>query len=467
MDLPFDLEVKYTVEPPSSINREGKVKILDFLMCQGLPILPEDFDWAVVSKEGRITKRIAKHYFKADKTKIDPAVITQVGNMVDMFAMKVQRYTIDFTDDFNWNAGDFGDSDSCFWGGRSVAREMLKRAGCIAIRIFEPARLGNGFKGVGRAWMAPHKPEQNNWLIWNAYGPHDLRKIARIFACFINAGAGVRISLRNFGDSTDTFYINNGTGMLIGPAVTKYMDYDFKLVAPKPKCHCYSCEEPLWYDEEIYMLGEDAFCLGCYEEQSMVCDNCHELMSESQSAIVMTESHSYESWCPACVTNTFYCGECSEYRPVSMMTDVEGVCSDCEEHLETCDQCSNRMLSRYLYRVVDKAGDFMKICYSCFGSASHVFCEFCGATMSVANSHQHKADPTNRYCGKCIKDLRCCVRCNSIYRALDGERHRKICAGCRVIRRCKRCETQFRVMYESETRRYCWGCFHTLNTTQD
>jgi len=189
------------------IDREGQQKISARLSEAGV-VLPADFCWDFLTREGKFAKRVKKlaHH---QGVKLDDALVAAVGKIAEEHSLLGDLY-FDLTCQFDWQAGDFGDEGSCFWGSRAKARELLQKAGAQAIRFYDPA----SGQGIGRAWVIE---TQYGTVCFNAYGPISLRKVAKVLALHLGHDPdSVRpVALINEHEAGGLIYINGGSGYLI------------------------------------------------------------------------------------------------------------------------------------------------------------------------------------------------------------------------------------------------------------
>lgn len=195
-----------------------------------LPGLPDDWDWrwsvSTGDYRGKFPKRLSQYYYKAFGLKAPEGFLVQVGNIARAHSEDRSAYYFDFTDSFDWHAGDFGDDGSCFWGGggNSYARVMLRDNGARAIRFYSSADPAAA--GVARAWIAPLEAE-GLYIVFNGYGfpGYATLAIARVFAQFMERSYR-RLNLVNIGDTSGTLWINSGMGYVVGhSAAIAEMDF--------------------------------------------------------------------------------------------------------------------------------------------------------------------------------------------------------------------------------------------------
>ena len=114
---------------PTEIEEEGRRRIGSLLTDYNLPPLPEGWNWSRLVRtgefRGRFPRRVATYYKKVYEKKVLPCVLEYIGNRVNLHSFDGKDYTLDFTEQLNWSAGDYRDYGSCLWSCRRLHREAL------------------------------------------------------------------------------------------------------------------------------------------------------------------------------------------------------------------------------------------------------------------------------------------------------------------------------------------------------
>ena len=170
-------------------------------------------------------------YIKSKLKNIIPFHIKQFAQNANIKASQ-----LDFTQTFNWNAGDFGDRGSCYWSDRAKARTQMKNDGnYYAMRLYKRA---NKKTGKGRCWMYHLNNATRNslptYIIFNAYGPR-LEEFAQLLTEYLQYTTKVkyvakRVQLTN---RAGRLYINQSRGYIIclEKSINQYKNknsYDFR-----------------------------------------------------------------------------------------------------------------------------------------------------------------------------------------------------------------------------------------------
>ncbi len=219
--LANDTRAAFTL-PAGTISSAGIQAIKDYLRRCGLyelyyNLAEIDDQWQ--TREGNYAKRLSRYAYKAHQIRLSPKVMSQVGCLARDHS-NAATMEVEVTRDFNQPAGYFYHEDSCYWGGYSESRCVLKTSGAFALRSFHGGCLS------GRAWVLPlRRPpagqgttlgptfatmDADAFAVFNGYGDLGGYAAARIVAHM----AGY--TYRKIGFSCGPAYINAG-GYLVAP----------------------------------------------------------------------------------------------------------------------------------------------------------------------------------------------------------------------------------------------------------
>ena len=322
--------------------------------------LPDDWGWVAkvggkAEYVGTFAKRVGKYAHKRD-IKLDSDFLGEIGSLVAQYTAKQTAYEFDFTNSFDWEAGDYGDHGSCFWGCRSGARAMLESNSGRAIRFYKEGR------GYARAWLAPY---ENGWVCFNGYGI-DTITIAQVLATHLGQ-TYKRVRLENNGEESGTLWINGGVGYFIGE------------------------EDAVQYNEHIDLEWDD-------EDGANRCYNCG-----NEGDILINDSY----YCEDCACELFsHCDHCGEWVDNDDITQVEDnyYCDHCRNRLCTqCHECNEWVMDG---NTTDVDGD--AVCNSCLENGEIPFCEHCGTYTREGSEIDNEW-----YCNDCAEDLPTCEKCGA------------------------------------------------------
>ena len=197
-------------------------------------------DWSWKSESGSFIKRLRKHIQSTVKHKLSNNCCGKIGAYVADVIPKPATYYFDFTTEFNWKAGEFGDQGSCFFrtgyeDTRYVDSRMQLQANgnFLAFRLFTkvPAERASNlsFKaavpyndsehiyiGYSRSWINIEKIKQGVVALFNTYGGIKTKTAATILNAYLE-GAMCDISYRNCGwyVNSDPYGIGESTKALV------------------------------------------------------------------------------------------------------------------------------------------------------------------------------------------------------------------------------------------------------------
>ena len=346
----FELNERYTLDMPAgSISTKGieriEIHIRQQRVTEGewlkrnpnntfsyLFNLPDDWQWLwIVSGKGEYVgtfpKRVGKFYYKHQRLNCPPSFLTEIGNIARQHTEENPLYRFEFVDRFDWKAGDYGDSGSCFWGGNEGARDVIADNGGYAIRFYD-----SDDNGIGRAWIAPAGDGQ--YIVFNGYGfPGNPTLIcARVFATFTGLSYK-KIHLSNRGSESGLVWINAGIGYLVGQesAIESVREYDLEWGNFDVCC---DCGQAIDGDAVYTGIDDEIYCENCYYDRFSDCDRCYETCYRDDMYYV---EHDGRDVCSFCL-NRYYldCENCNEYYPREMVHEINDSfwCDRCiENHL--------------------------------------------------------------------------------------------------------------------------------------
>jgi hypothetical protein len=335
-----------------------------------IPKLPTEWDWALVGEyvfhipgdkkehkvSGKLSKRIGAYYHKRYENLISLKKFHLdythdngrkfKGNLLQILGEEGSRHSVAnipmvfcFDNSFDWEAGDFGDRGSCFWGGRNEARTIMENHSAWALKVYREgtATLDNG-DGVGRAWVAFDEVCEDSILLFNGYGPNVWGDQTLYLGQLISQWLGTeytykKISLRNNGDACGTLYINNSCGILIGRKgeIEDYDEYDFHWQDDVIG----TCEVSgeLIFEGDDYIEVDGAYYLEGYYDSSQFrrCEHCGDIGN-------IDNMFSVDEWdtcyCNDCIEEVaISCGCCDEWTLEENTQYVDG------EGFSVCDSC--------------------------------------------------------------------------------------------------------------------------------
>jgi hypothetical protein len=186
-----------------------------------------------------------------------------------------KTFLIELSSDVNWKSGDFGDSGSCLWGGRTGARKMISINGA-AVKVYDTER-----SKLARAWIAP--VDENSVVVWNGYCRSGFlngditQSVAELVAHLFEYDNTATISLRNTPPNAGktNLYFNGGQGILLSSTKISISEYDLRW-KEEIVVKCSSCGNIVNDDEPIMSL-ERIYCESCAKQHLDMCNFNFEL----------------------------------------------------------------------------------------------------------------------------------------------------------------------------------------------
>ena len=98
-------------------------------------------NWKWIAPGGTLLRRVQKWYNEQFSENLPYMTIEQIHNVIRTRVPKQKKYYIEFTQDLDWQAGDFGDGGSCFFGIRNIVRDEMQKDGRFwAVRFYTESR---------------------------------------------------------------------------------------------------------------------------------------------------------------------------------------------------------------------------------------------------------------------------------------------------------------------------------------
>lgn len=218
---PLENDSRARVSLPSGvIDAEGMAKIKVLMRTSvswDAARLVEGVGPVWQQKDGNFTKRLSRAAYKYLGVKVDPAVLSEVGNIASAHSTAVD-FDIEVTRNLNLPAEDFYHEESCWWQSYGESRCALKNNGGYGLRTFNDS--GNV---SGRAWVMPLRADGDTFrptldtmtpdafVVFNGYGALSGYAATRIVAHM----AGW--TYRKIVFECRPMFVNGDTGYLVAP----------------------------------------------------------------------------------------------------------------------------------------------------------------------------------------------------------------------------------------------------------
>jgi hypothetical protein len=266
------------------------------------------FDWRIVNKEGKLPKRIKSWMYKSGKSKVSDRIIEHIGNTAYESRFWKDEFDFRFTNDIDWQQGDFGDHDSCYWGTKEYMLDDLRRNESVySIKIYNDG-IHLDSNGWGRAILLLDFPKVGAVTAINAYPKgFQITNISRLVAKWVHSTFGFepvtkRIHLDYDGEWKEPIWINGGNGATISMLpllISRYNTRSYFDLNTCPKCEVTKSYAPR-YDE---LVGQ-RICEDCRAQHFFNCASCGAIRNRSQ----LNEFRGLNI-CDNCVDRIFIC-EC-------------------------------------------------------------------------------------------------------------------------------------------------------------
>lgn len=324
-------------DEPGTITPHGRRQIEAFIAAQRinsddwkavnpnepriyLQTLPETWVWKWLVQKGEyrgtFPKRVSSFYYKVHGLKTPETFNTQIGNLAKTHSQTTETHTFDFTDSFDWYDGEFGDSNSCFWGSNSAALDMLTDNGALAIRFYDENE-----DGFARAWIVPI---DDRYIVFNGYGLQTV-EIAQVFARFLGLDYSY-LTLANNRTAGGVLYINGAYGYIVGETsqITNIRHHDFKFDEIDG---CESCGRSLNQHDAYYSPNGYPYCQDCFYEIYDTCEKCGETYDRDDFRLTADE----QLLCERCLREYNECESCYELHRTDALRGFKGglFCPNC------------------------------------------------------------------------------------------------------------------------------------------
>jgi hypothetical protein len=374
------------------LSSVGKVALhLHISTHIGADIVIEDY--SLVNKSGKLAKRIAKLLFENHAIRLDETQRNALGDVINRHTVRNDIDRFDVIGRTDWNRGEYGDSGSCYWSDRRVAREYIHATdNWGAIRFYSKDGNGNG-----RAWVH-YDAGIGVYFLFNAYG-HRLADFAEVLAAAVGATEKDMIRVENCGATDGMLWINsgnNGSGYLNAyalsdkPITIKVHDFGIDIDDRRVCTDCgYEVNEDYCYTDN----DGNCYCEDCYNERYTSCDQCGD---ECYNDCVTWIDSEQRALCEYCL-DRFYtcCWHCDQWVRDSDAVSVgyHSYCNDCALDLFTsCESCCDFVDNDSVTEI-----DGYYYCDDC-ANDNYTECEDCGKVVP----NEDRVWANGYFCPDCV-----------------------------------------------------------------
>ena len=349
-------------------------------------VLAGNKDKAISKYRGKFAKRVAAYIKDEYGVKLTDLDLNDIGNIAKDYKVQAGTVYFDVVSEFDWKDGQYGHDGSCWWGSYRRSRDILRHIKGLAIRFYADESDYNSpdyvnHKGIGRVWIAPvtvshqhtEHASEKTWVLFNAYGPYQLREVADIIRTYLKLDVGI-VPTSSL-DYPSEMYINNNAGYVYSKWATSSVDASIRPKTPvyqipqyyEPsvtRVSCVSCGDMLDKDDAYSGPGGEYYCESCYDELFDTCNHCNETYNKEDMRYVGDTT----LYCQHCYKRLLdngmiiECEHCGDAVDSNDSYDTEDgnyrYCSDScrSQACEECNDCGN-----YYYRSDLVAG----LCENC------------------------------------------------------------------------------------------------------
>jgi hypothetical protein len=314
------------------------------ILDKSTAIIGTEFTQSINGYSGKFTKRYLKlidQHAKSLGFTYSEELRNKINDILSTSIAKGDDRKVEFSDNFIWRPGEFGDGGSCFFSNTSDShtydRAYIAQNGSLVFKVYN-----NSGRGLGRCWVNTEKLSAGIIIAHNFYGMN----VADFITYITHAISPIPEHM--FVQIDSDLYINNREGVKFGYGL---LNKD-----------CYTL-----YSK----YGEPVKCLRCGEK------------SDDQ---FYTDDTTGEWYCEDCRGPSFYCDSCgysyfeSDREPMRVDHGHTIVCDSCfDDYYAHCPICDDYRYADDFSYVIDENGEELSICYSCYNNHT-TSCEVCGET---------------------------------------------------------------------------------------
>jgi hypothetical protein len=231
-------------------------RTLHLLSAAGIQIELDELVQAVMASKARPARAVSKLLHDRGH-KVDGQLLSRIGSL-----LKLVEYRLEERETINWDAGDFGDRGSCFWGGRAASRDNLSY-GAPGFRAFT---VYSGERGVARCLSFEI---DGGRLFFNFYG------LSLVEFRHVLARAGWELYPVDARYTGNAFYLNGWNEAGINALFTEPVevlkippDYVEEVEWPCAVCYCPGA---------THQTSVGLVCAGCLATQFRRCEVCERM----------------------------------------------------------------------------------------------------------------------------------------------------------------------------------------------
>lgn len=310
-----------------------------------------NIDKAYVTKEGRFLTRVEKKWNNFYSHKIPTDAFGHIGGVMKNFVQQTRSYVIDFTNVFDWKDGQFGKSNSCWWGTYADSIPTFQVGGGYAIRFYEDV---DDQVGIGRCWILP---KYGSLIFFNCYGI-EISDVKTIMDKLLRQDLDIDFEFKMIdlvnSKNSNVPYLNGGSGFLYTTSDNRKLlvkskeviNINLPIIVMENCINCGKSIRDMFND--YYKLNGDTLCASCLEHQTTKCDYCNKFFLKS---VCLHVQDSNKTACQKCVKKLHSCKRCGTLQESEMINEMH-ICNTCYNYVS--DIYNNSLLNA---KIVSDASD--------------------------------------------------------------------------------------------------------------
>jgi hypothetical protein len=304
-------------------------------------------------------KAIANHLFKHHNIKLKADTKAAIGEVIASRHLKASEFEYDIVDTIDWKAGDFGDTNSCYWGDNSRDRRAIDDSdNGFAFRVHKPVKA--------RAWAFEYA---QGIVLINGYGMQT-KELASLFSTIHNLQMDkVRISA--------PIYVNGDAGYYLHAHDTDrleiaYLDHlDVEAMYQCDFCSAGIDEDEMFTPAEGY---DSILCEDCYLEHFFYCGHSeHDAHRDDLAHVSAHYERHHDPICEDCAADhdeLCQCEKCDIWHEIDDVQTVDGdevYCDHCIAHMDAhpCYDCGALLTASNFDPVIIDNDEELWVCENC------------------------------------------------------------------------------------------------------
>lgn len=339
-----------------------------------------------VTKDGKITRRIAKYLYKAgiktdnatvkttvkrdgqDK-EIELPLISHLGNIIAKYLSAAGiPYRVSFRTDL-WPNGKYGDGGACFLPGgmNEHIPDCIFAASGAGVTVDRRDSFDNRLIPFGRSWVSP-SDRDGAIALYNWYDNNDswnIQTLGHLLASGIGSPFyGAKFTEYKLVSDSGMHFNAKGSVLHAADWEKPYRSVYVPIEIVRFNT-CRDCGDRL-YDGDDYELNGRHYCADCYP--AIECAHCNrDYLPED-----ITEVYDGDSICYLCLRSDYTeCEKCGVYHPDENVTHINlpsgelTVCENCHSEFYSCDFCADG-------KGAILVEDSKRACVSCYADNFHL-----------------------------------------------------------------------------------------------